>query len=422
MENLPAIEVLSLHKAFGENRAVQGVSFEVGQGEIFSLLGPNGAGKTTTISMLSCLLRPDDGDARIMGHSIRSDGNGVKSALGVVPQDIALYEDLTARENLSFWGKMYGLCGSALKKRVDEVLDIIGLRERANERMPFHYAFEKTLDAWTDPPIAVTKTKSPAVAKVSDSGAALAHTAPGTILQFAIAGLLTAAQIIVTKRKTRTLQRLLTTSTRRIDVALGHFLAIFLLLFTQFTILIVFGQVILKVDYFRVPEATALVAVSAALCISALGLLIGFAAKSEEQAITFSLIPMFVFSGLSGAWVPLEVTGATFRAIGHISPVAWGIDGFENIVARGLGFESVLLPSAALLGYALLFFSLAVWRLYASEEKQNSDLTHQNICSKIFLSGRWAERSFCPPFLFVTESEPMSPSPTNDLPKLAAPA
>lgn len=135
MENFPAIEVLSLHKAFGENRAVQGVSFEVGQGEIFSLLGPNGAGKTTTISMLSCLLRPDDGDARIMGHSIRSDGNGVKSALGVVPQDIALYEDLTARENLSFWGKMYGLRGSALKKRVDEVLDIIGLRERANERV-----------------------------------------------------------------------------------------------------------------------------------------------------------------------------------------------------------------------------------------------------------------------------------------------
>ncbi len=135
MEHLPAIEVLGLHKTFGENRAVQGVSFEVGQGEIFSLLGPNGAGKTTTISMLSCLLRPDDGDARVMGHSIRSDGNGVKSALGVVPQDIALYEDLTARENLSFWGKRYGLRGSALKKRVDEVLDIIGLRERANERV-----------------------------------------------------------------------------------------------------------------------------------------------------------------------------------------------------------------------------------------------------------------------------------------------
>jgi ABC-2 type transport system ATP-binding protein len=135
MNDVPAIEVLDLHKSFGENQAVQGVSFDVKQGEIFSLLGPNGAGKTTTISMLSCLLRPNDGDARVMGHSIRSDAMGVKSVLGVVPQDLALYEDLTARENLSFWGKMYGLRGSKLRSRVDEVLDIIGLRDRANERV-----------------------------------------------------------------------------------------------------------------------------------------------------------------------------------------------------------------------------------------------------------------------------------------------
>ncbi|HLA08237.1 MAG TPA: ATP-binding cassette domain-containing protein [Anaerolineales bacterium] len=130
-----AIEVLGLRKSFGENQAVQGVSFGVKQGEIFSLLGPNGAGKTTTISMLSCLLRPDDGDARVMGHSIRSEPMGVKSVLGVVPQDLALYEDLTARENLSFWGKMYGLRGSKLNSRVDEVLDVIGLRDRAGERV-----------------------------------------------------------------------------------------------------------------------------------------------------------------------------------------------------------------------------------------------------------------------------------------------
>ena len=135
MINVPAIAVLGLHKSFGGNQAVQGVNFEVKQGEIFSLLGPNGAGKTTTISMLSCLLRPDEGDAHVMGHSIRSDPTGVKSVLGVVPQDLALYEDLTARENLSFWGKMYGLRGSKLKLRVDEVLEVIGLRDRANERV-----------------------------------------------------------------------------------------------------------------------------------------------------------------------------------------------------------------------------------------------------------------------------------------------
>lgn len=130
-----AIEVKSLHKSFGENHAVRGVSFAVEQGEILSLLGPNGAGKTTTISMLSCLLRPDDGDALVMGHSIRTDGMGVKSVLGVVPQEIALYEDLTARENLTFWGKMYGLRGSALKSRVSEVLEVIGLTDRAGERV-----------------------------------------------------------------------------------------------------------------------------------------------------------------------------------------------------------------------------------------------------------------------------------------------
>ena len=130
-----AIEVMNLHKSFGETKAVQGVDFNVEQGEIYSLLGPNGAGKTTTISMLSCLLRPDEGDARIMGHSIKENQMGVKSALGVVPQEIALYEDLTARENLTFWGKMYGLRGGALKARVEEVLEIIGLQDRAKERV-----------------------------------------------------------------------------------------------------------------------------------------------------------------------------------------------------------------------------------------------------------------------------------------------
>src|SRR3989304_3025521 len=121
--NQLAIQVTHLHKSFGEIQAVQGVSFDVQSGEIFGLLGPNGAGKTTTISMLATLLRPDEGDALVMGHSVRRDPMAVKSVLGVVPQEIALYEDLTARENLTFWGKMYGLRGPALKVRVDEGLE-----------------------------------------------------------------------------------------------------------------------------------------------------------------------------------------------------------------------------------------------------------------------------------------------------------
>jgi linearmycin/streptolysin S transport system permease protein len=250
-----------------------------------------------------------------------------------------------------------------LASRLDDAVRTATIIEQTGvEGIPFDYAFEKSLKAWDEPPIAIQETTSLALQKTSNEGMALAHTAPGMMLQFAIAGLLTAAQVIVAERKSRTLQRLLTTATRRVHIVLGHYLAIFLLIFTQFVILIVFAQFALKVDYLRVPVATLLVAFCAALCISALGLLIGILAQTEEQAIIFSLIPMFVFAGLGGAWVPLEVTGPTFQAIGHLSPVAWGMDGFENILARGLGFESVLLPTMALIGYAIVFFVLAVLR------------------------------------------------------------
>ena len=130
-----AIRVVDLKRHFGEIKAVDGVSFTVDKGEIFSLLGPNGAGKSTTISMLSCLLQPEGGDAWVMGHSINKDPQAVKGEIGVVPQEIALYEDLSARENLVFWGKMYGLRGAPLKQRVDEVLDMVGLTDRQKERV-----------------------------------------------------------------------------------------------------------------------------------------------------------------------------------------------------------------------------------------------------------------------------------------------
>ena len=133
--NSYAIEVHNLTKAFAGQPAVRGVSFRVEAGEILSLLGPNGAGKSTTISMLSGLLAPDDGDGCLDGHSIRNEAQAAKAVLGVVPQDIALYPDLSARENLDFWGKMYGLRGDALKQRVTEVLDVIGLTDRQKDRV-----------------------------------------------------------------------------------------------------------------------------------------------------------------------------------------------------------------------------------------------------------------------------------------------
>jgi len=130
-----AIQVTNLKKNFGDFTAVKDVSFVAQKGEVLSLLGPNGAGKSTTISMLSGLIEPTAGEAFIMGHSVRSEPMAAKAALGVVPQDIALYLDLSARENLDFWAAMYGLSGAQRKARVDETLEIIGLADRQKDKV-----------------------------------------------------------------------------------------------------------------------------------------------------------------------------------------------------------------------------------------------------------------------------------------------
>ncbi len=131
---MPAIvQVQNLVKTYGNVLAVDDISFAIEEGEIFSLLGPNGAGKTTTISILSTLFPPTHGDAQIGGFSVIRDPMQVRRMIGVVPQEIALYEDLNARENLLFWGQMAGLEGKALKQRVDEILERVGLVEKARQ-------------------------------------------------------------------------------------------------------------------------------------------------------------------------------------------------------------------------------------------------------------------------------------------------
>ena len=129
------VEVSGVVKRFGDITAVDDVSFEIADGEIFGLLGPNGAGKTTTISMISCLLAPDEGDVRVAGHSVLSDSIGVRRELGVVPQEIALYPTLTAAENLRFWGRMYGLSGKPLEEAVAYGLEMAGLEDKAKVRV-----------------------------------------------------------------------------------------------------------------------------------------------------------------------------------------------------------------------------------------------------------------------------------------------
>jgi ABC-2 type transport system ATP-binding protein len=134
------VETRDLAKTYGKGRkdevqAVKGINLQIQKGEIFSLLGPNGAGKTTTISMISGLMEPTRGDAYIGGHSITQQPLQAKRLLGVVPQEIALYPTLSARQNLEFFGQMYGLKGKDLSHRVDAMLDFVELSDRQSERI-----------------------------------------------------------------------------------------------------------------------------------------------------------------------------------------------------------------------------------------------------------------------------------------------
>ena len=127
------LKVEELSKNYGDFVAVDKISFESGQGTVFGLLGPNGAGKSTTINCVSGLLQPTSGHASVAGHDVVSDGKAARQNLGVVPQEIALYEDLPAVENLRYWGKAYGLRAADLESRVNDVLEYIGLSDRAKD-------------------------------------------------------------------------------------------------------------------------------------------------------------------------------------------------------------------------------------------------------------------------------------------------
>jgi len=129
------LQAQDLQKRYGERVAVDGVTFQVRAGEAYGLLGPNGAGKTTTISMICGLLARDGGDVHVGGRSMNGDAMAAKKLIGYVPQDIALYPDLSAIENLRFWGQLYGLGGKRLAERCASVLALVGLGDRARDKV-----------------------------------------------------------------------------------------------------------------------------------------------------------------------------------------------------------------------------------------------------------------------------------------------
>jgi ABC-2 type transport system permease protein len=240
-----------------------------------------------------------------------------------------------------------------------------GFKDDASRQAGFQEAFTAAIAAWKEPPLTVRLQPAAGIARSGVPNLEIdgfTQSSAGMMVQFAIFGLINSAMVLVLERKTRCLQRLLTTPINRAAVIGGHVLAMFVVVFVQEMLLALLGQFAFGVDYLRQPLAVLLMIVALALFAASLGLLIGALARKEEQVIVLCLVAMFVFSALGGAWFPLDVAGRAFAAAGHLLPSAWAMDGFQNIVLRGLGFSSVLLPAGLLLAYTLAFFGLALWR------------------------------------------------------------
>lgn len=262
-----------------------------------------------------------------------------------------------------------------IEAAVRRLYSAIDTAERAtakrDQRLPFatdeerRQFFDETLAAaraaWANPPVALTV--APVRAAEQEEGYnAYAHSSPAMMAQFAIAGLMGAAEIMVLERKSRALHRLLTTAVARGAILLGHFLAIFVLICAQLLLLMAFGQLVLDLPYFAEPGAALLLALATAFFAAALGLLIGALAGNEEQVIIFSLLPMFVLAALGGAWLPLELMPADFQRFAIWTPLARVVEGFKDILVRGLGIEAVLPATGLLAAYALLCLALVLLR------------------------------------------------------------
>jgi ABC-2 type transport system permease protein len=224
---------------------------------------------------------------------------------------------------------------------------------------------DETITAWQDPPLTVTVTQSGAITDKEEASTVpggFAHSSVANMVQFSLMGVIGAAELIVNERKSRTLQRMLTTTISRAEIILAYFSTIFLLNLLQLALMIAFGAGLLGVDYLRAPVAVLLMMVTMALCTAGMGLLIGVLAKTDDQVAMLSVIPTLVMAGLGGAWMPLEFTSRAFQFAGHLTPVAWAIEGFENIVIRGMGLHSALLPASVLAALGAALFGLAVWR------------------------------------------------------------
>ncbi len=223
-------------------------------------------------------------------------------------------------------------------------------------------ALALALDSWQHPPLVVEIEMSGTAEAGEPLPSGYDQASPGMMVQFAMFGVMQSAIVLVLERKSGALRRLLTTPIRKWEVIIGHVLAMFITGLIQMALLVIFGQWALGVDYLREPLAILVMTLALSLWVAGLGLLISVVSRTEDQAVMWSIVVMMALSALGGAWFPLDITGNAFSTVGRLTPAAWAMSGLQNIVLRGLGVHSVLLPAAVLLAYATVFLALAVWR------------------------------------------------------------
>lgn len=222
---------------------------------------------------------------------------------------------------------------------------------------------EMANQAWAQPSFTIrADSEMDQVTSIDAKNKGFLQSSPGMIAMFAVLALNTCSMVFFTERKGRTLERMMTTPIQQAQIISGHIFGVFIVIFLQEVLLVAFGQILFNVNYLHAPFGTLLMMVSLALWSACLGMLIGVIARVPIQIVMFTLLPMFLFSALGGAWWPLEIVGKTFATVGHFTPLAWAVEGFQNIVMRGQGFTSTLLPAGMVTIFSIAFFLIALWR------------------------------------------------------------
>lgn len=222
-------------------------------------------------------------------------------------------------------------------------------------------AARRAAAAALDKPVAGVKVVE-AGAESGEAPSGFVLSSPGMIIQFILFGLSGAAGAFIIERRSGTLRRLFTTRLRGRELLAGKMLGMFLLTYAQSWLMILFGQLVFNVDYFRDPAALVLVVTALCLMVSSVGLLLATAFSSDQALVSASVLISMGISALSGAWFPLEVTGPAFSAVGHTLPTAWVLDALRGIVVRGWDVRDVLPAVGYTMAWAVGLFLLGVWR------------------------------------------------------------